>query len=78
MPKATVSGKGWVVIPKEIREKYRLRKGDRVLFVDYGGVIALVPASGDPVRESRGFLKGGPSLTEALLEARKEDARRGK
>jgi len=78
VPKATVSGKGWVVIPKEIREKYRLRKGDRVLFVDYGGVIALVPASGDPVRESRGFLKGGPSLTEALLEARKEDARRGK
>ena len=78
MPKATVSGKGWVVIPKEIREKYRLRKGDRVLFVDYGGVIALVPASGDPVRESRGFLKGGPSLTEALLVARKQDARRGK
>jgi len=78
VPKATVSGKGWVVIPKEIREKYRLRKGDRVLFVDYGGVIALVPASGDPVRESRGFLKGGPSLTEALLEARKQDARRGK
>ena len=78
MPKATVSGKGWVVIPKEIREKYRLRKGDRVLFVDYGGVIALVPASGDPVRESRGFLKGGPSLTEALLEARKQDAHRGK
>ena len=66
------------MIPKEIREKYRLRKGDRVLFVDYGGVIALVPASGDPVRESRGFLKGGPSLTEALLEARKQDARRGK
>ena len=78
MPKATVSGKGWVVIPKEIREKYRLRKGDRVLFVDYGGVIALVPASGDPVRESRGFLKGGPSLTEALLVARQQDARRGK
>jgi len=78
VPKATVSGKGWVVIPKEIREKYRLRKGDRVLFVDYGGVIALVPASGDPVRESRGFLKGGPSLTEALLVARKQDARRGK
>ena len=78
MPKATVSGKGWVVIPKEIREKYRLRKGDRVLFVDYGGVIALVPASGDPVKESRGFLKSGPSLTEALLVAREQDARRGK
>ena len=78
MPKTTVSGKGWVVIPKEIREKYRLRKGDRVLFVDYGGVIALVPASGDPVKESRGFLKGRPSLTEALLATRKQDACRGK
>ncbi len=77
MPKATVSGKGWVVIPKEIREKYRLRKGDKVLFVDYGGIIALVPASSNPIRESRGLLKGGPSLTEALLVAKKQDARRG-
>ena len=78
MATSTVSGKGWVVIPKELREKYRIKKGDRVHFVDYGGVIALVPSSGDPVRESRGLLKGGTSLTEALLALRRDDARRGK
>jgi len=30
------------------------------------------------VRESRGLLKGGTSLTEVLLALRKDDARRGK
>ena len=78
MTTSTVSGKGWVVIPKELREKYRIKKGDRVHFVDYGGVIALVPSSRDPVRESRGLLKGGASLTEVLLALRRDDARRGK
>ena len=78
MATSTVSGKGWVVIPKELREKYRIKKGDRVHFVDYGGVIALVPSSRDPVRESRGLLKGGTSLTEVLLALRRDDARRGK
>ena len=78
MTTSTVSGKGWVVIPKELREKYRIKKGDRVHFVDYGGVIALMPSSRDPVRESRGLLKGGASLTEVLLALRRDDARRGK
>jgi len=78
MATSTVSGKGWVVIPKELREKYRIKKGDRVHFVDYGGVIALVPSSRDPVRESRGLLKGGASLTEVLLALRRDDARQGK
>jgi len=67
-----------VVIPKELREKYRIKKGDRVHFVDYGGLIALIPSSRDPVRESRGLLKGGASLTEVLLALRRDDARRGK
>ena len=78
MTTSTVSGKGWVVIPKELREKYRIKKGDRVHFVDYGGVIALMPSSSDPVRESRGLLKGGASLTEVLLALKRDDARRGK
>ncbi len=71
MPTAIVSSKGWVVIPQEIRRRYGLKKGDKVHIIDYGGVVAIVPASGDPIAEGFGMLKGGPSLTEGLLEERR-------
>lgn len=41
--------------------------------INCGGVEASVPASGDPIAEGFGMLKGGPSLTEALLEERREE-----
>jgi AbrB family looped-hinge helix DNA binding protein len=68
---AKVSKKGWVVIPHDIRERYGIRPGDKVHVIDYGGRIALVPALKDPIHELRGMFKGGPSLTEALLEDRR-------
>lgn len=37
----TVSGKGWVVIPQELRDRYRLKKGDKVHFIDYGEIVKL-------------------------------------
>ena len=67
----TISAKGWVVIPKEIRQRYGLKKGDKVHLIDYGGVVSLVPASKDPIAEGHGMLKGGPSLTKELLEERR-------
>ncbi|MBM3157492.1 MAG: AbrB/MazE/SpoVT family DNA-binding domain-containing protein [Chloroflexi bacterium] len=78
MKTGTLSAKGWVVIPQELRERYQLKKGDKVHFVDYGGVVTIVPISRKPIREAAGILKGDTSLTQALLESRKEDAERGK
>ncbi len=72
----TVSARGSVVIPKDLRERYGLKKGDKIHFIDYGGSIALVPVSKDPIHESFGMLKGKTSLTEALLKSRREDAAR--
>lgn len=73
MPTAIVSEKGWVVIPKELREKYGLKKGKRVHFVDYGGIISLIPALDDPIEQSFGMFKGGPSMAEELLHDRREE-----
>jgi AbrB family looped-hinge helix DNA binding protein len=78
MNTSILSAKGWVVIPQELRERYGLKKGDRVRFVEYGGVIAVVPVSKNPVGESAGMLKGDTSLVEALLKSRQEDAAKGK
>ncbi len=63
-----VSAKGWVVIPKPLREKHGLAKGSRVQVIEYGKVLALVPLPDDPIRALRGMFEGGPSLTDDLLE----------
>ncbi len=78
MNASVVSAKGWVVIPEELRKKYGIKKGDRVRIVDYGGVLSIVPVSANPIEDSRGLSKGGPSLLEALVKSRREDAARGK
>jgi AbrB family looped-hinge helix DNA binding protein len=68
----TVSEKGWIVIPKEIRDRYGLSKGTKVVVVDWGGQIYMFPAMKDPIHDARGIFKDGPSLTDALLEDRRE------
>jgi len=74
----TISNKGWVVIPAELRKKYALNPGSAVTLVDYGGVLAIVPALNKPVREAAGMLKGSASLTKALLTEHKKERERGK
>ena len=73
---AKVSAKGWIVIPKPLREKYGLKKGMQVQVVDYDNVLALMPLPADPVQALHGMLEGGPSLTEELLAERAQERSR--
>jgi len=80
---AIVSAKGWVVIPKELRERYGIKKGTRIRFVDYGGILRLVPEPEGPLEAIEalyGKFADGPSLTADLLaeharEQEKEEQR---
>lgn len=73
----TISQKGWVVIPADLRKKYNLTPGQAMQIVDYGGVLALVPVLTDPVHQSAGLLhRPGDRLTDALLAERTEEAAR--
>jgi AbrB family looped-hinge helix DNA binding protein len=71
-----ISTKGWVVIPADLRKKYALEPGDTVEIIDYGGVLAIVPSLDDPVKAAAGSLRGGASLTKALLEERRIERKR--
>lgn len=64
----SVSHKGWVVIPAELRKKYGLKPGAEVRIVDYGGVLAIVPALSAPVEQAAGMVKTRKPLTDALLD----------
>lgn len=56
METVTISPKFQVVIPKDIRDKLKLRPGQKVQAILYQDRIELVPVR--PVREMKGFLKG--------------------
>ena len=56
MPQTVVSSKYQIVIPKEVRKKFDLEKGQILQVVVRNGVIMLVPDR--PLAELRGFVKG--------------------
>jgi AbrB family looped-hinge helix DNA binding protein len=57
MPTATVTSKGQITIPKEVRELLRVEAGDQVDFsLNERGDIVVRSATAD-VRELRGLLK---------------------
>ncbi len=60
MPVVTVSPKFQVVIPREVRERLRLRPGQKVEVFLYDGRLELVPLR--PVKRLRGSLAGAPAF----------------
>ena len=71
-----ISDKGWVIIPAKLRKKYQLGPGTEVVIVDYGGVLSIVPARQEPVKQGRGLLKDIPSLKGDLMKERAKERRR--
>jgi AbrB family looped-hinge helix DNA binding protein len=76
MTTATVSTKGWVVIPKALREKYDLTPGKKVQVVDYAGKIWIVPTSENPIKAMYGMLKGSRLTTDLFLKEKREELER--
>jgi len=56
MPQTVVSSKYQIVIPKEIRSKIDLEKGQILQVIVRDGVITLIPDR--PLSDLRGFVKG--------------------
>jgi AbrB family looped-hinge helix DNA binding protein len=53
---ATISPKYQVVIPREIRKKWKIKPGQKVRFIIYGNRLEIVPVR--DIKEALGFLKG--------------------
>ncbi|HEX2164738.1 MAG TPA: AbrB/MazE/SpoVT family DNA-binding domain-containing protein [Thermoanaerobaculia bacterium] len=76
MATATISSKGQIVLPKQLRDEMELREGDRVEIAREGDRIVLRPlaASGEAGdwRRWRGTLSGSDALADHLREHREE------
>jgi len=46
-----VTRQGQTTIPKELRDRYDIKEGDRVLYIDVGGYMVVLPMPKDPLKE---------------------------
>ncbi len=45
-----VTRQGQITLPKQIRERYAIKRGDRITYVDLGDHIAILPRTKDALK----------------------------
>ena len=74
MHRMSITQKGQLVIPKELRDKYGIAPNSQVIVTEMQDHIAIFSAR-DPIRQGRGMLKLSSSVAEAVRESRREESR---
>ena len=64
MKAVTISSKYQVVIPREVREMFNLKPGQKIVFIPYNGTLRVVVVPS--IEKARGILKG--MTTEGIRE----------
>ena len=67
-----VTRQGQTTIPKPLREKYEIKEGDMILYVDVGDHMTILTVPKDPLRVLEGLRI---EEKEAVYEIRKEALR---
>ncbi len=72
---STITERGQTAVPAALRRKYGLKPHMKLVWVDTGAGIRIVPVPRDPIKALRGMFKG-LRLTESLLRDRQQEAAR--
>ena len=70
--KTTVTIRGQTAVPAKIRKRFHIQPGQRLEWVEDGGVIYVLPVSKDPIAAFGGSA-GRQGLVRALLKSRAEE-----
>lgn len=68
----SVTKRGQTVIPAVIRHRYHIEEGDKLVWLDDGQMIQVIPVPKDTIQALYGRGKG-ENLVETLLKERQED-----
>lgn len=71
----TISRRGQTVVPAAIRKRHHLLDGDRLVWIDDGESIKIVPIPADLVHALKGIAKGEHLVQELMKYRREERAR---
>ena len=69
----TMSSKGQLVIPKDVREALKIKPKQKIILKRLKDRVELMPLPENPVEAFCGVFEKGPSLTDALLTERKKE-----
>jgi len=76
MPVMSITEKGQVVIPKELRDKFGIRTNGEVIVTEVAGHIAVLPAPEDPIVALQGSVKFTQPVADIIRELRDADRQR--
>jgi len=71
----TISKRGQTVVPSTIRKNHQLHDGDRLVWLDDGEMIKVIPVPRDTVGALKGIARGERLLEELIRYRRAERAR---
>jgi len=69
--------KGQIVIPAQLRRKYGIKNGTKIIVTDVGDAIVLKPVTEQYLKNLQGSLKGKGGL-KTLMDERNKDKERDK
>lgn len=72
---ATVTSKGQITIPKTIRVSLGVKPGEKVVFIQEGKEVVMLPKTKDPLQRLRELRKGIQFTRRELDEMIKESKR---
>ena len=70
--RTTVTKRAQTTVPAAIRERYGIKGGDFLEWIEDGRLIKIIPIPADPIRALRGSGRG-EKLVNRLLESREKD-----
>lgn len=70
--RTTVTKRAQTVVPAALRERYGIKGGDFLEWIDDGRVIKVIPIPADPIKALRGSARG-EKLLKRLAESRRKD-----
>lgn len=73
METSILTSKGQIVIPKNIRKKYGIKPGTRILFVEQDGHITIRALTKEYFRSVAGWLKDGGDILDELMKEKKRE-----
>ena len=63
-----ITKRGQTVVPAALRKRYQIEEGDRLVWIDEGSIIRVVPVASDPIQALRGSGRGEGLLQKLLDE----------
>jgi AbrB family looped-hinge helix DNA binding protein len=70
--KTTVSTRGQVSIPAELRKKFNIEPESQLEWVEEGNAIKIIPLPKDPIKAFRGAGRGRYTSEKLVKDRRKE------